>query len=50
MENHESSSFDTSQNDQSSLKPNETDDAIVDSDDEQFLCGYGRLIYFPSNF
>ncbi|VDP13891.1 unnamed protein product [Onchocerca flexuosa] len=44
MENHESSSFDT-QNDQSwdlSLKPNETDDVIIDSDDEQLLCGYGR--------
>lgn len=28
---------------QSSLRPSETEDDVVDSDDEQFLCGYGRL-------
>ncbi|KAM3723462.1 Solute carrier organic anion transporter family member 4A1 [Dirofilaria immitis] len=43
MENHLSSSYET-YDDQSrhSVKPNEVDDAIIDSDDEQLLCGYGR--------
>ncbi|CAG9536730.1 unnamed protein product [Cercopithifilaria johnstoni] len=43
MENNTSSSFEE-QNVQlrhSSLKPNETDNIMNDSDDEQLLCGYG---------
>lgn len=48
MENHVSSSFEAQdvQSRHLSLKFDESDDIINDSDDEQFLCGYGKYVYF----
>lgn len=44
MESNASTSFEAHDDlsRQSSLRPSETEDDVADSDDEQFLCGYGR--------